>query len=241
MPAVCDTTRSDTRDIRPVKTKILFFRNQSTQILIIMSSEHISPRCASSVHRHHVDVGGRSNKKKKPINIDGRVRAYFNRTNLDLILIGLFLAAYSYHAQASEVAATEGHGGTTSLAEGAAPENSTGHDAYTESNTEFAHEEAHDSSHAAVHAVLFPWFAQIIGIFVYYFLSRYAHALPYTAVMFVMGFSMGYSIVHHKNMETTLKESLITWMDMPGQLILLVFLPGLLYIDSYHIDGKFDQ
>eukprot|EP00985_Skeletonema_marinoi_P020018 scaffold11699_cov139-Skeletonema_marinoi.AAC.7 len=196
----------------------------TTQIhSIIMSSEHISSRCASSVHRQYVDGGGRNNKKKKPINIDGRVR-------------GLFLAVYSYHAQASEVAAAEGHGGTTSQAEGAAHENPTGQGSYTESNTEFAHEEAHDSSHAAVHAVLFPWFAQIIGIFVYYFLSRYAHALPYTAVMFVMGFSMGYSMVHHKNMETILKESLITWMAMPGQLILLVFLPGLLYIDSYHID-----
>ena len=214
----------------------------TTQIhSIIMSSEHISSRCASSVHRQYVDGGGRNNKKKKPINIDGRVRAYLNQTNLDLFLISLFLAVYSYHAQASEVAAAEGHGGTTSQAEGAAHENPTGQGSYTESNTEFAHEEAHDSSHAAVHAVLFPWFAQIIGIFVYYFLSRYAHALPYTAVMFVMGFSMGYSMVHHKNMETILKESLITWMAMPGQLILLVFLPGLLYIDSYHIDGKFDQ
>ena len=54
--------------------------------------------------------------------------------------------------------------------------------------------------------------------------------------MFVMGFAMGYNIFHLGL--NLLDESMITWMAIPGQLLLLVFLPGLLYIDAYHIDGK---
>ena len=66
---------------------------------------------------------------------------------------------------------------------------------------------------------------------------RFAHAVPYTAVMFVMGFAMGFNIFRLGL--NLLDESMITWMAIPGQLLLLVFLPGLLYIDAYHIDGKF--
>ena len=191
--------------------------------------------------------------RKNPVNIDGSVRDFFKRTNLDLAFIGLLFAVYSYHVQANEEVAAaavdmasdaqHGHGGvvqqdldkevSSMMAHGNT--NGTVHNSEESMVEELAE---HEDAHGAVHAVLFPWFAQIIGIFVYYFLSRFAHALPYTAVMFVMGFAMGFNIVHLDELNI-LDESMITWMAIPGQLLLLVFLPGLLYIDAYHIDGKF--
>jgi hypothetical protein len=35
--------------------------------------------------------------------------------------------------------------------------------------------------------VLFPWFSLLVGVIAYYVLSRYLHALPYTAIMFMSG------------------------------------------------------
>ena len=183
--------------------------------------------------------------RKNPVNIDRSVRDFFKRTNLDLAFIGLLFAVYSYHVKANEVATDAQHGGvvqqdlekevSSMMAHGNT--NGTAHNSEESIVEELAeHEDAH--GHGAVHAVLFPWFAQTIGIFVYYFLSRFAHALPYTAVMFVMGFAMGFNVVHQDGLNI-LDESMITWMAIPGQLLLLVFLPGLLYIDAYHIDGKF--
>ena len=186
--------------------------------------------------------------RKNPVNIDRSVRDFFKRTNLDLAFIGLLFAVYSYHVQANEEVATDmatdaQHGGvvqqdldnevSSMMAHGNT--NGTAHNSEESMVEELAE---HEDAHGAVHAVLFPWFAQIIGIFVYYFLSRFVHALPYTAVMFVMGFAMGFNIVHLDALNI-LDESMITWMAIPGQLLLLVFLPGLLYIDAYHIDGKF--
>ncbi len=180
--------------------------------------------------------------RKNPVNIDRSVRDFFKRTNLDLAFIGLLFAVYSYHVQANEEVDAQ-HGGVVHQDLDKAVSSKMVHgntNGTARSSEESMVEELaeHEDAHGAVHAVLFPWFAQIIGIFVYYFLSRFAHALPYTAVMFVMGFAMGFNIVHLDGLNI-LDESLITWMAIPGQLLLLVFLPGLLYIDAYHIDGKF--
>ena len=78
-------------------------------------------------------------------------------------------------------------------------------------------------------------FAEIIGVFVYYVLSRYAHALPYTAIMFIIGFFIGFSLqrIDQSNAVTT---SASVWIGIEGEVILLVFLPGLLYLDSYNIE-----
>jgi hypothetical protein len=181
--------------------------------------------------------------RKNPVNIDRSLRDFFKRTNLDLAFIGLLFAVYSYHVQANEEATDAQHGGVVQqdldkeVSSMTVHGNTNGGTAHSSEESMVAELVEHEDAHGAVHAVLFPWFAQIIGIFVYYFLSRFAHALPYTAVMFVMGFAMGFNIVHQDGLNI-LDESMITWMAIPGQLLLLVFLPGLLYIDAYHIDGK---
>ena len=140
---------------------------------------------------------------------DKRVRDYCLRTNIDLVLIGIIVAGYSYHV------------------DGATAENTN--------TTTTQEDESQDE--AAVDAVFFPWFAQLLGIVVYYVLSRYARAIPFTAMMFLIGLAIGAGVELSPNeQENVASGSASTWMQIPGNLILMIFLPGLLYVDSYAID-----
>mmetsp|Transcript_8996 Transcript_8996/g.13898 ORF Transcript_8996/g.13898 Transcript_8996/m.13898 type:complete len:907 (-) Transcript_8996:63-2783(-) len=138
---------------------------------------------------------------------DKRVRDYCRRTNIDLILIGFIVAGYSYHADAEAV-----DGNTT---------------------TENHHEES--QTEREIDAVFFPWFAQILGIAVYYLLSRYARAIPFTAMMFLIGMAYGVAVEMGTG-HGVVAESAEIWMKIPGELFLLIFLPGLLYVEAYHVD-----
>mmetsp|Transcript_14784 Transcript_14784/g.20973 ORF Transcript_14784/g.20973 Transcript_14784/m.20973 type:complete len:914 (+) Transcript_14784:196-2937(+) len=141
---------------------------------------------------------------------DKRVRDYCLRTNIDLILIGIIVAGYSYHVDAEAV-----DHNTTSTAEN--------------------HEES--QAEMAEHAVFFPWFAQILGIAVYYLLSRYARAIPFTAMMFLIGMAIGAAVeLGPEDARGVAAESAAIWMGIPAELLLLIFLPGLLYVDAYGID-----
>lgn len=145
---------------------------------------------------------------------DMRIREYCLRTNLDLFLIAIIVAGYCYYADA-DVAAADVHG-TTATAEAA------------ESKAE-----------VAVNAVFFPWFAQALGLVVYYVLSRYVRAIPFTAMMFLIGLAIGIGVevgTSKRTIQSVPVESAATWMRIPGELLLVVFLPGLLYVDAYGID-----
>ena len=74
-----------------------------------------------------------------------------------------------------------------------------------------------------------------MGILVYLVLSRFAHGIPYTATMFVVGLTFGALWTQVKG-EDKLFFSVGQWIYINGEVILLSFLPGLLYLDSYLID-----
>ena len=84
--------------------------------------------------------------------------------------------------------------------------------------------------------VLFPWLAVLIGIAAYYCLSRFLRGLPYTAVMFITGALMGYSALHTHEHGNAIVESTRLWLGINGEIIILAFLPGLLFLDSYNIN-----
>lgn len=139
---------------------------------------------------------------------DKRIRDYCLRTNLDLVLIGVIVAGYSVNATTDVHATPETEG-----------------------------EDSHKVEES-VDAVFFPWFVQILGVVVYYVLSRYAKAIPFTAMMFLVGLAIGVG-VELSTFDGTSRvptESAETWMKIPGELLLMVFLPGLLYVDAYGID-----
>lgn len=86
-------------------------------------------------------------------------------------------------------------------------------------------------------AVLFPWFAEILGVLVFLILSRYMKWLPFTAVMFIMGTCMG---VGAERLQKTdlLTQSITMWSNINGEVLLLVFLPGNIFKDSFGINVR---
>lgn len=87
---------------------------------------------------------------------------------------------------------------------------------------------------ASVHAVLFPFFMQVVGVGVHYILSHYAEGIPYTAVMFIIGVLVG--VVVELVPENAFTFSAETWVGINGEALLLIFLPGLSFLDAYKID-----
>jgi NhaP-type Na+/H+ or K+/H+ antiporter len=93
--------------------------------------------------------------------------------------------------------------------------------------------EAHDEE--MPHVILFPWISMFVGVIAYYFLSRYVHALPYTGVMFITGAIMGYITTQSQD-DNAIMTSTRMWLGINGEIIILAFLPGLLFLDSYNIN-----
>jgi len=119
----------------------------------IKSCEHTT-NCTSPPHN--------CNKKKKSTNHDNdeKLRSFLISTNYDMIAITLMLALYHASTSVSVYAAEEeqhsdsgGHGSNEST------------------------EEVIENEESEVYAVLFPWFAEIVGVFVYYILSRYVYCI----------------------------------------------------------------
>ena len=85
-------------------------------------------------------------------------------------------------------------------------------------------------------AVLFPAFILVLGTCVYFCLSRALPWLPYTAAMFVMGTCMGAASARLGN-SNYLKQSMDAfWKNIDSEVLLLTFLPGSIFQDSFHID-----
>lgn len=83
-------------------------------------------------------------------------------------------------------------------------------------------------------AILFPWFAEILGVLVFFILARskYISMLPFTAVMFLLGMAMGIGVVRLSN-DNLLNQSILQWAGIDSEVILLVFLPGLIFKDAF--------
>lgn len=65
-------------------------------------------------------------------------------------------------------------------------------------------------------------------------ITRYFQSLPYTALVFILGTIIGYLTTGED--EDAVSNSAAIWLDINGQLILLIFLPGLIFLDSYTIN-----
>lgn len=95
-----------------------------------------------------------------------------------------------------------------------------------------AEDESQDEeSPEPAYAVLFPCWTLMVGVVAFYVLSRYARALPYTAVMFLLGAIMGIT-AELGNFQDHIGESIRLWTQIDHEVLLLVFLPGLLFRDA---------
>jgi NhaP-type Na+/H+ and K+/H+ antiporter len=84
-------------------------------------------------------------------------------------------------------------------------------------------------------AVLFPWFIEMIGIIAFFFITRYFSLFPYTAIMFIIGTFMGIA-VNRVDRQDQLSESTRMWQNINSEVLLLVFLPGLIFRDAFSLN-----
>ena len=82
------------------------------------------------------------------------------------------------------------------------------------------------------YAMLFPWFVTALGVIIFFVLTRYIHKLPYTAVLFLIGTFMGMGVARTVSYDQLTKSTLM-WENINGELLLVAFLPGLLFKDAY--------
>jgi hypothetical protein len=91
-------------------------------------------------------------------------------------------------------------------------------------------------------AVLFPWVVQCIGVICFFVLTRFEIPLPYAACMFLVGTFAGLgAVLSARKADTTesldqLSTSILQWSNINSAVLLLVFLPGLIFRDA--IEGK---
>lgn len=85
-------------------------------------------------------------------------------------------------------------------------------------------------------AVLFPIFVIGIGVFVYLILSRWVPWMPYTAVMFALGACMAVAIIRLRNDDLISASIVDYWINIDGELLLVVFLPGLIFKDAFELN-----
>jgi len=105
---------------------------------------------------------------------------------------------------------------------------------------EEAHDETHGEHHGGHHeepayAVLFPPLTLTIGFAAFFLLSRYARALPYTAVMFLIGTLTGIASVLSGSY-SHISETLRMWLAINWEVLLLTFLPVLIFKDAYGLN-----
>jgi NhaP-type Na+/H+ or K+/H+ antiporter len=83
-------------------------------------------------------------------------------------------------------------------------------------------------------AILYPWIVQLLGCVTLFLLTRFNIPIPYAAIMFILGAFMG---AGSSLMTTThvLSRSIAQWTNIDSSLLLLIFLPGLIFKDAVTI------
>ena len=91
---------------------------------------------------------------------------------------------------------------------------------------------ADEVEYKSEYAVLFPFFVMSVGVFVFYCLQRFRVPFPYPACMFVLGVAMGAAVMLIKTWDDQLALSILMWSKIDPNLLLMVFLPGLLFREA---------
>jgi NhaP-type Na+/H+ or K+/H+ antiporter len=86
------------------------------------------------------------------------------------------------------------------------------------------------------HAILYPWLVITLGVAVSFVLQQYELPVPYAAVMFTVGMIMGVAAFRLDGRMEFLNQSIRQWSDINSSVLLLVFLPGLIFRDAIEIN-----
>mmetsp|Transcript_11771 Transcript_11771/g.28178 ORF Transcript_11771/g.28178 Transcript_11771/m.28178 type:complete len:439 (-) Transcript_11771:1572-2888(-) len=84
--------------------------------------------------------------------------------------------------------------------------------------------------------VLYPTLIVTFGVIVYYLISRVFKILPYTGIMFLLGTIIGLAVAANDDRSNHIHETVMRWQNINSEVLLLVFLPGLVFNDSISQD-----
>jgi NhaP-type Na+/H+ or K+/H+ antiporter len=86
-------------------------------------------------------------------------------------------------------------------------------------------------------AVYYPFVVWVCGVIIFFVLRRIPRlaVIPYAAVMFLLGAAMGVGAELHMS-DNQLNQSIDLWVRIDGSLLLMVFLPGLIFRDAIEIN-----
>jgi NhaP-type Na+/H+ or K+/H+ antiporter len=89
-------------------------------------------------------------------------------------------------------------------------------------------------------AILFPWFSEALGVIVFFLTTRFLRTLPFTAIMFLLGTIMGAAGVRltQNGHDGLLLQSIFQWGHINSEVLLLVFLPGLVFRDAFGMNVR---
>ena len=91
--------------------------------------------------------------------------------------------------------------------------------------------------HDPANAVLFPFVFLAIGAATLYLTSRYAPDVPYTVLMLCWGFLIDWwASIDDTCPINALQDSIYLWSNIDGDMVLLIFLPALLFGDAMSIN-----
>ena len=86
-------------------------------------------------------------------------------------------------------------------------------------------------------ALLFPWIIEIVGILVQFLLIQFDSAVPYAAVMFLVGAGLGsFATWHSTGCCNAVVLSILQWTQIDSNVLLLTILPGLILRDAMELD-----
>ena len=85
-------------------------------------------------------------------------------------------------------------------------------------------------------AILWPCLMLILGVGGYWFLSRYFSMFPITALMFLLGMVTGLVAATTRQSNNAFTQSALMWEDINPELLLMTFLPGLLFGDAFGLN-----
>ena len=96
--------------------------------------------------------------------------------------------------------------------------------------------EEHEEEVEEPYAVLYPSLILVFGTLIYLGLTRWIAFLPYTACMFLLGTIMGLAVsateAANPSNQNHIHQTVLLWQGINSEVLLLVFLPGLIFKDS---------
>ena len=91
----------------------------------------------------------------------------------------------------------------------------------------------------ASYALLFPWFTETIGVMVVFLLTYLKLPVPDVAVMFVIGTLLGsYATLRAEDATDPFPIRILKWTSIDSDVLLLVFLPGLIFRDAIEVNFR---